>query len=39
VGLSVKAPRYGEHPDDVPVKMAGVSPDELPRLREEGVIV
>ncbi|MCH8108556.1 MAG: CoA transferase [Chloroflexi bacterium] len=34
-----KAPRYSEHTDDVLVNMAGVSPDELPKLREQGVIV
>ena len=34
-----KAPRYSEHTDEILVKMAGVSPDELPKLREQGVIV
>ncbi len=39
VNLSVKTPRYSEHTDDLLAKMAGVSPDELPRLREEAVNV
>ncbi|MCH8063658.1 MAG: hypothetical protein IH861_14280 [Chloroflexi bacterium] len=39
VGFSVKkAPRYSEH-TDVLMNVAGVSPDELPRLRKEGVII
>ena len=33
------APRYSEHTDEIPVSMLGLSPDELPRLREEEVIV
>ena len=39
VGLSVKPPRYSEHTDDVLVNMAGVSPDKLPMLRKEDVII
>ena len=33
------APQYSEHTDEILTEMFGVSPDELPTLRDQGVIV
>ena len=33
------APLYSEHTDEILTSLLGVSPDELPDLREKGVIV
>ncbi|MCY4581208.1 MAG: CoA transferase, partial [Chloroflexi bacterium] len=33
------APQYSEHTDELLTEMFGVSPEELPELREQGVIV
>ena len=33
------APLYSEHTDDILTGMLDVSPEELPELREQGVIV
>ncbi len=33
------APRYGEHNDEILTSVLGVAPEELPELRQQGVIV
>ena len=37
--LSTRAPRYGEHNDEILTSMLGTAPEELPKLRQQGVIV